>query len=170
MFMQLSAMPLAVEWQRVPWYLDARVVLPAVNASFAVIACTVLLWPVAAFVRRRRGARFGSTARDKSEHCWVRLVLVLDMLVLAGAIGLGGVAMDLTRFNPALDGPLTVLYAAAWLSVLAVPAVAWIAFRFWRDGVGSRWTRIHQTLIAVSTLIFAWFCITWGIAGTTLIY
>jgi hypothetical protein len=46
----------------------------------------------------------------------------------------------------------------------------WAAIRFWRDGVGSRWSRIHHALIAASSVMIAWFFLTFHIAGTTLSY
>ena len=39
-----------------------------------------------------------------------------------------------------------------------------------RNGTGSRWSRVHHSLIAASSLMIAWFFLTFHIAGTTLIY
>jgi hypothetical protein len=158
-FMRLSAVPIAVEWERIPWYRDARFVRAAVTTSVGVILLTLLSWPVAAFVRRRRGTAFGSNPRDAHEHRAVRLALLLDVLVLVGAAAFGSPAADPSRLNAARDAPLMLLYGVAWLSVLTAPMIGWVACRFWRDGVGSRWAQIHHTLIAASTLLLAWFCV-----------
>jgi hypothetical protein len=77
---------------------------------------------------------------------------------------------DLTLLNDALDPLLLALYALAWLGAFgAVPAV-WAAAAFWRNGAGSRWSRIHHTLFAASSVMLAWFFVTFRIAGTTLNY
>jgi hypothetical protein len=46
----------------------------------------------------------------------------------------------------------------------------WAAATFWRDSVGTRWSRVHHTLIAASSVMMAWFFLTFRIAGTTLNY
>jgi hypothetical protein len=62
------------------------------------------------------------------------------------------------------------LYALAWLGVFGAVPTLWAAIRFWRQGAGSRWSRIHHTLIAASTVMLAWFFVIFRIAGTTLNY
>jgi hypothetical protein len=42
----------AQQWQRVPWYLDIRIVGPAIIASVLVNILTVVSWPIAAIIRR----------------------------------------------------------------------------------------------------------------------
>ena len=75
-----------------------------------------------------------------------------------------GAALDET----ALDAWLLVLYALAWLGVLGTVPALWAATLFWRNGVGSRWSRIHHSLIAASSVMIAWFFVVFRIAGTTL--
>ena len=169
-FMHINAIPIAMEWERVPWHRDARVVLPVVLTSVAMITATLLAWPIAAWIRRRRNRTFGSTAQDQREYRWVRTVLGFH--VLAGLIvaALSARLADLTRFNATLDPWLVALYACAWLAVLGTIIAIWIAVRFWRERVGSLWARLHHTLLALSCVIAAWFFVTWRIAGTTLNY
>jgi CubicO group peptidase (beta-lactamase class C family) len=164
-----SVVPLALEWRRVPWYLDSRKVLPMVGAAIVVSVATLLLWPVAALWRRRR-VPFGNSQRDRRDHLWVRAVLVLDVLTLMGVLLLAGAASDITRFNAKLDPALVALYLCAWLGSLGAAMVIWVAFRFWRDRVGSIWARAHHILIAASAAVLAWFFVTWRIAGVTLNY
>ena len=171
MTMRNNAMPLAMEWERVPSWLDRRVVLPLVGVSVATAVSTIVLWPVAALRRRRRLRPFGATAQDRREHLAVRLVLISNLAATAAVVGgLLWVATDTTRFSAALDPYLVALYAAGWLSVVGAPLACWVAVRYWRDRVGSRWVRIHHTGLAVAAVIFAWFCLTWRLAGTTLTY
>jgi hypothetical protein len=80
----------------------------------------------------------------------------------------------LSSQDPALndtpDPPLLLLYAFAWLGALGAVAAVRAAAQFWRHGVGSRWSRIHHTLIAASSVMIAWVFVTFRIAGTTLTY
>jgi CubicO group peptidase (beta-lactamase class C family) len=60
--------------------------------------------------------------------------------------------------------------ALAWLGVFGAVLTLWAAALFWRNGVGNRWSRIHHSLIAASSVMIAWFFVTFHIAGTTLTY
>src|SRR5262249_1910689 len=53
--------------------------------------------------------------------------------------------------------PCCLLYAFAWLGVCGAILTVWAASLFWRTGVGSRWSRIHHSLIAASSVMIAWF-------------
>ena len=171
MSMDFSAMPLAQEWQRVSIWLDRRFVAPAVTASVMVMLITLLLWPIAAMFRRRRQRPFSNEALYRRDFWLVRTVIAIDLLALAGTGLIASIAtQDLTRLNERLDPWLAMIYALAWLGVLGSPIVVWVAWRFWRDGVATRWGRIHHTSLAASAVVFAWFALTWRIAGTTLNY
>ncbi|MDP3669238.1 MAG: hypothetical protein Q8R69_06075 [Telluria sp.] len=169
-YMRASMIPIAVEWDAVPWYLDKRFVLPAVIGSVVLIVLTLLVWPIGALLRRRRAVHFGTCQRDRREHRLVRLALIVDLLALAGTIKLANVSMDMLRLNSSLDGALLALYGVAWLAVLATLLTIAIALRFWRDRVGSSWARLYHSVIAGAMTIFSYFLVTWGIAGTTLNY
>jgi CubicO group peptidase (beta-lactamase class C family) len=171
MSMTFTAVPIAMEWQKVPVWLDRRLVTPAVSAGVAVMLSTLLLWPVAAATRRRRHRPFSKGEQDQRDFRRVRFILAVDLISLASMGLMAGIAtQDLTRLNASLDPWLTLNYVLASLGVLATPIVVWIAWRFWRDGVGTQWGRIHHTALAASAVVFAWFVITWRIAGTTLNY
>jgi CubicO group peptidase (beta-lactamase class C family) len=161
----------AVQLQRLPLYLDARWILPALAASIAVMLLTLLGWPFAALWRRWRKRRFSEVRADVRLYRTIRLVLLLDIIVILAVITLFSLAIaNLTILNAAQDPKLLALYIAAWIGVLGAIAVVWAALRFWRNGVGSRWARIHHTLLAASSVMMAWFFAVFRIAGTTLNY
>jgi hypothetical protein len=121
--------------------------------------------------RRLRKRRWSEDSGDRRRHLAARLVLLVDaaVIVATGAL-VARSGADPTVLNDALDPLLLLLYAFAWLGVLgAIPAV-WATVLFWRNGVGGRWSRIHHTLIAASSVMLAWFFVTFHIAGTTLNY
>lgn len=161
----------AIFQQRVPWSADARWIAPALVFSAAVATLTLLAWPIAALWRRWRERRWSEDRGNRRKYLAVRLVLLVDVLVIAAAAVLFAMRFaDLTIFNDALDPLLIALYALAWLGVFgAIPAL-WAAIQFWRNGVGSRWSRVHHSLLAASSVLLAWFFLTFHIAGTTLSY
>jgi CubicO group peptidase (beta-lactamase class C family) len=169
--MQLDIGPPLLQWQRVPWYIDIRLVAPAVIASVLVGLLTLIAWPIGAIVRRRRGQRWSADASVRRCHLAARLVLILQLLALVAVVVLfvAGTANP-TILSDALDPALVVLYGCAWLGGLGGFGTLWIAWQFWRKRIGGRWTRLHHTLIAVSAVTLAWFFLSWHIAGTTLNY
>jgi CubicO group peptidase (beta-lactamase class C family) len=150
MAMSYNAMPLAMEWERVPLYLDKRWVIPVVGGSMGVMILTLAVWPI---LRSRM---------------WMRLALVTQLSAIAG-IGVF-TSFDLARWNSSLDPLLVLIYACAWLGVLGALLGAWMALQYWRNNFGTVWVRLHQTVLAAAMLVFAWFCVVWRIAGTTLNY
>jgi CubicO group peptidase (beta-lactamase class C family) len=161
----------ALRLQRVPWWLDARWIVPAFVASTVVALVTLLAWPVIALWRYWRKQPWSRDGQVQRNYLAVRLVLLVDAVVIlaSAALFIMG-SRDLSILNDALDPALLVLYAFAWLGVFgAIPAL-WTAIRFWRNGIGNRWTRIHHSLMAASSVMLAWFFVMFRIAGTTLIY
>jgi hypothetical protein len=169
--MRLNIGPPAQQWQRVPSYLDVRLVASAVIASVLVGVLTLIAWPIAAILRRRRGRRWNEDASVRRCHLAARLVLILQLVVIvaAAALFVAG-TVNPTVLSDALDPALVVLYACAWLGVLGSFGALWVAWQFWRKRIGGRWTRLHHTLIAASAVTLAWFFLNWHIAGTTLNY
>jgi CubicO group peptidase (beta-lactamase class C family) len=161
----------ALRFQRVPRGVDARWILPAFVASMAVVVLTLQAWPVAALWRRWRKRRWSEDRGDRRIHLAVRLVLLADAVVIVAAAALFTMRfIDLAIFNDRLDPLLLVFYALAWLGVLGAIPMLWAAVRFWRNGTGSRWSRVHHSLIAASGVFIAWFFVTFHLAGTTLNY
>jgi CubicO group peptidase (beta-lactamase class C family) len=169
--MRLNIGPPAQQWQRVPSYLDVRLVASAVIASVLVGVLTLIAWPIAAILRRRRGRQWSEDASVRRCHLGARLVLILQLFVIfaAAALFVAG-TVNPTVLSDALDPVLLVLYACAWLGVLGSFGALWVAWQFWRKRIGGRWTRLHHTLIAASAVTLAWFFLNWHIAGTTLNY
>ena len=97
--------------------------------------------------------------------------MLVDIAAIVAAAVLFAMALtDLSILSTALDPAMLALYAAAWLGVFGTIVLLSAAIRFWRNEIGSRWSRIHHTLIAASGLMIAWFFVTFNIAGTTLVY
>jgi CubicO group peptidase (beta-lactamase class C family) len=160
----------AMRLQRVPWTLDVRWIAPAFILSTAVVRLTLLAWPVAALWRHVRQKRWSEDSGALRKYLVVRLVLLADAAVIASIAVLFTMAtIDITILNDAFDPLLLVLYAFAWLGVFGAVVAIWAAATFWRNGVGSRWSRIHRSLIAASSVMLAWFFVMFRIAGTTLV-
>jgi hypothetical protein len=159
------------QWQRVPWYLDIRLVASAIIGSVLVSILTVVAWPIAAIIRRWRGRHWSEDVWARRCHLAVRLILTLQLAVIVVTCAMFTAAtLNPTILSDALDPALVALYASAWLGVLGSFIAVWVAWHFWRKQIGGKWARIHHSLIAVSAVTLAWFFLNWNIAGTTLNY
>jgi CubicO group peptidase (beta-lactamase class C family) len=161
-------------WQRVPAYLNARVVLPVVSASGVFALVAVVAWPVGRVVRRLRRRRAAPPA-EAAPVGWARLVtrvaLALQVATVAAALALFFASRrDMTLLSGAFDPFVVGLYALAWMGVAGSVACAAIAVWFWRARAGSRGARLHHTAAALAALVLAWFFVTFHLAGTTLVY
>jgi len=161
----------AIRLQHVPWFLDVRWIGPAFVASTLVVLLTLQAWPVAALWRLWRKKKWSQDRTDRRKYLFVRLVLLVDALVIVATAVLFIMAdIDRRILDDALDPLLLVLYALAWLGVFGAILTVWATALFWQKGIGSRWSRIHHSLIAASSVMIAWFLLTFHIAGTTLTY
>ena len=151
-----------------PWFEDVRLIGPAVLASTVVLLLTLLSWPAAAIWRRWRKKPLREAQRRL--YRGARLIALVDVAVIAAALGLWFSSRDLTIFNEELDPFLIALYALAWLGVLSAIPAAWIGIRFLKNNFGSRWMRAYHVLIGTSAVVIAWFFVAFHIAGTTLTY
>jgi len=147
-------------FERVPWYLDAQLVVPLLVASVACMALSLVAWPVAAIYRWRRGPSVNTSRTARRYLLLVRLIALADVLTIA-AIALAGLGSDAGVIG---------MYAMSWLGVMGAGAAVLIAFRFWRHQIGGRAERLHVTVLAAASVYFAMFCVVWRLAGTTLNY
>lgn len=166
----LSGAPVS-EYGQVPWYEDARLVLPLVMTSLLVAALTLVAWPVAALVRRLRGRQSQDDWTVRRDQHVVHLVLLLQIAAISTAAILYVVlSEDDTFLIERLDPVFVTVYGIAWLGSLGSIITLWVAWRFWRERVGSLWKRLHHTMLACAAITLAWFLVNWNIAGTTLNY
>jgi CubicO group peptidase (beta-lactamase class C family) len=164
----------AQTWQRVPAYLNARVVLPVVSASALFALVAVAAWPVGRAVRRLRRPRAAPPGEPPAvgrARLVTRVALALQVATVAAALALHVASRrDMTLLSAAFDPFVVGLYALAWLGVAGSVPCAAVAGWFWQARAGSRAARLHHTAAALAALVLAWFFITWHLAGTTLVY
>ncbi len=169
MTMQVS--PPAVEFHRVPWHQDARLVLPLAALSFVIAFVSLVGWPVEAYFRYRKNATANADLAANKAQRLIRTISGLQVFVLGTFLSLvAWMGEDVSKLDGRLDSAFGGIYAGAWLSVLGAMIAVAIAFQFLRKSVGSRWMRIQHTVLAATTVVLAWFFVTYNIAGTTLKY
>ena len=153
----LPNMPIYVA-QRVSGLRSKAVLLPLVGGSLAFIALTLLLWPVAAIVRKRYGRTIAPDSRTRLLHRLSRGVclLILSMLAVL-AWPMSRATEDVSFLGNRADLFLHVSHVLGWLACAGLIILILTAMRFWRTAEMGWWPRVHATLLTIATLVFLWF-------------
>jgi CubicO group peptidase (beta-lactamase class C family) len=166
-------------------------------ASAGVLLLALLLWPVAALVRRHFGTKLHLGKRERRLRVAVRLVCALDLVFLVSMIlVLTSLQQNLPTSH--ITGTLHFVQGIGLLGALGTLIALYNAWRIWRSAgvpvlakataaasvdsgestettapassaVQSTWwgTKVFETLIALACLGFVWFSIYWNLFNFT---
>ncbi len=150
--------------ERVPWH-GAPPLHFAVLGGGMLLFMGVLLWAPAGWIRRRR-ARGGAGAEAPP------VVLGRRALVAAALAHVGFFVATLAMAAPDpfgfLTTPMTGFAVALTLPVLGLGATlvaGWAAWKQWREGAGSSWSRAGVSAMVVVALLFAGSLHYWNLLG-----
>lgn len=155
----LPASPIQLA-QRVTGFANKKVLVPLAGVSLGILVLTLLLWPVAAIIRKRYARPLFSTTRDRMLYLLSRVICVLEI----GLIVLIAVPLNLANRNVAYIGDginpwLGTAHVMGWAATLGLIVLAIAAVRFWRVPELGWWARVHATLLLIASvafLSFAW--------------
>lgn len=152
-----SPYPLFI-FQRVGAGEDKQILLPVVLVSLGLMLLALLLWPVAALVRRHYGRPLELTPRQRRIRLAVKIVLALNILFVACIAGIVTYAFsDIAAFN---DGLNKWIYLAQFIGVLAAIGtlvVLYDAASSWLDMSRTIWYKLNATILALACLGLLWF-------------
>lgn len=161
--MQLGGAP--ATYLRVPWWMDARLVMPVLVLCCLIASVVVLAWPL----RARRHARTRETEALRAMKT-TRFAMALEVAAIAAAWWL----VTAGQASVAIAAPATTfvamaIYAAAWGGVVLAVLAAW---RYVLSLAASPRAPVpglaFEGVLAIVALLLAAFCLYWRIAGTTL--
>ena len=144
--------------QRVGVSQNSKVLLAVLGISLALMLLTLILWPVGWFVRRHYGHRLELSPTEKLLRILVRVVFALDLIFVAGLIGL--ILYGLTHLDVFGDRGSTwfrifqivgLIGAIGTLVVIVNTVVAWIGKRT------SIWGKLQATIMLLACLGVLWF-------------
>ena len=143
--------------QRIGTLQNGKLLLFVLIASLVFMLLTLLLWPVAWFVRRHYGRKLELSSRERLLRILSRIVFALDIIFIAAFFGL--VTYGLTHLEIFSDRGgvwfrivqiVGVLGAVGTLVVLANAIVTWTSKR-------SRWVKVGATLMLLAGVGVLWF-------------
>ncbi|HEX6050617.1 MAG TPA: serine hydrolase domain-containing protein [Gemmatimonadaceae bacterium] len=145
--------------ERIPWYAS-----PKLHWVLLGLGVLVFLGTIIAAVRRLARRRFG-TPRPEDALPGRPLVVTVALLNLVFLVAVGVI---IGSGGGLLEGPLTGLKIALALPVIGVLVAlgaAFVAWRQWTTGAGTRGARLLYSSAVVVALLFAWSLSQWNLLG-----
>jgi CubicO group peptidase (beta-lactamase class C family) len=152
----ISAYPFMV-WDSVPSYKSSTFLLFLIGFMLTIFLLTLILWPVAAIIRRHYGVRLDRTSQENRRRRLVRLIIFVDLLlILAYALFVVEGFENISVLSTQFDSVIRIFMVIAIIAAIATLYVIVVALRSWADPKRRIWGKLHDTAIAISGVIFLW--------------
>lgn len=151
-----SENPVAV-LQQASFLHSAPLNLTVLAFSLVILLCTLLLWPLAAVLRRADRAVSGMSTHVRRLRLYQRLAVVFDVIYLFAWFELikPVLSTDLAIYNTAHDWLVRSLQVSGLLAILAALVGVWAAWRMFF--VDASWlSRTWSVLVALALLGVVW--------------
>jgi CubicO group peptidase (beta-lactamase class C family) len=158
-------------FQRSPWYENSGLNLPLIIGALSVLVLTMVLWPVAALIRRHYGHKLSLSPQARRLRIIARLACLLDLIfVIALATFFTMTEKDIGLLSPRFDPVLRIIQIVGWLGIVGTLAVLYSALRSWREP--ERWwlSKLADAVIAAACVAFVWFVYVWNMLHWSLRY
>jgi CubicO group peptidase (beta-lactamase class C family) len=158
-------------FERAPWSENSGLNLPLIVTALAVLIATLLVWPIAALVRRHYGQRLNLTPWQRKSRLLTRLACLLDLLFICGLVAFFTISeKDIGLLSPRFNPLLRLIQIVGWLGVIGTVAALYRAGDSWREQGRWIWSKLGDTLVALACLAFLWFVYTWNMLHWNLRY
>lgn len=155
---ELLPQPAIVQATRTVWYESKPFLLLLVGTSLALIVLTLLLWPVAALVRRRYSRKLFDGAHGRGLFVITRMVcLCVVIWLIIIAVLSSRVSTDISLLGNGINRWLTILHLLGWIAALGAIVALVAAVQFMRTSGLGLWLRAHALLLALALVAFVWF-------------
>ncbi len=144
-------------FDRAPWYANGALLLPMFGVAIAVLAISVVLWPVGAIVRWRYRAASGLDARARRARRISRIAAIAILGAIAGWVMLFVmISTDLSHLSASTDlllRALQILGAVAFIGGFLL--TSWNLFVVWSKRPG--WfARLWSVVLFASAAAILW--------------
>ncbi len=166
---EMLPFPAIYEGQRVPLYNDKRLINPVIGGNLALVLLTVLLWPVAVFVRRKYQRPLFASKWDRVLYFLSRLVCVGELIfILAPVITFSQGLEHLVLLGDEINPWLQALHIFGWVLMAGIILLVISAVRFARLPGHGFWFRTHAILLALGGIAFGLFTWQYHLLGPSL--
>jgi CubicO group peptidase (beta-lactamase class C family) len=145
--------------------------MPAAVASLVALALTVLVWPVAALVRRRYRQPLPYSGPEAKAYRWVRIGALLSLAAICGWVGMIMLMFsDLKLLSSGLDWLVILVRLLGGIAVFAGLALAlWHLSVVWK--APKRWLgKAWAVVLVLATAVVAWVAVAYHLIGISTNY
>jgi CubicO group peptidase (beta-lactamase class C family) len=137
-------------FQAVPFHRSSALNLPLFLIAFAIVALTVIFWPISWLVRRGYGVQSSQSAPLRRVRLYTQLAAAFDVLYLIAWMMLlkPVLSLDLQVYSAALDPLVRALQLAGLATIAAAVVGLWSSWRLFRLKVSIRYRLWNGALVA----------------------
>ena len=137
--------------------------------GLGVLGLTVLLWPVAAIVRKHYSKQLGYTPSDSRLRLLARIVSILFLVFYVGWLSVLSLSDDPNGIN-GLPPWIVALGILGVICTFATTLVWLNAVRSLRNPTRWIWTKLHDLVLALACLALVWLAFTWNLMNFNIHY
>jgi len=144
--------------QRIGTLENGKLLLTVLGISLGLMLLTLLLWPVAWFVRRHYGRKLEWTGRDRLLRILVRLVFLIDLIFIVAFFAL--VTYGLTHLEILSDrGTIwfRIVQTIGIIGAVGTLVALFNAFVTWTGRRWSIWMKLQAALFVLACFGLLWF-------------
>jgi len=155
--------------QRASAWKSSSMQLPIIISALVILVLTLVLWPVAAILRKHYGKPLTLTPQQRRLRVLVRLACVAFVVFFGAYLGFFAAALkDIGLLSPKGNPWLRLIQLFGWLGVIGTLIALYNALRSWQDSARWLWSKIGDTLIALACLgavcfVFTWHMLHWSL-------
>jgi len=158
-------------FERSPWNENSSFNLPLIISALVIMLLSLLLWPVAALVRRHYGQKLSLTNQQRRLRLLVRLTCLFDLLFVVGfAVFFTMSDKDIGLLSPRFNPLLRMIQIVGWIGVVGTLVALYNALRSWQAQGRWFWSKLADGLVALACVAFVWFVFTWNLLHWSLRY
>ena len=158
-------------FQQVLWYKNTYLSQAIFFGSLSVFGLALVLWPLAAILRWHYGSTLDLTPGERRARLRTRLVCLIDLVFLLAWIAYGSfAAKDFSLLSSSFDPWLRLMELTGVIGILGMLIAVHNCLKAWSSPHRWFWSKIVETLIALSTIALTWFIFTWHMLALSLNY
>ncbi len=138
--------------------------------SLFIILSTLLSWPIAAMIRKHYDKPLMLNLHDKCLRIFVHLVCVSIVIYIVGLLILASALNDFSLLSQRTDFWLRTLQGIGLVIGLGSLLAIYNSIRCWANKQRWLWSKIWNTLLALSCMSFFWFIYHWNLMNFDLNY
>jgi CubicO group peptidase (beta-lactamase class C family) len=147
-------------FDKVSWSKNSNFLLILFVSSVAILLLNLILWPVAAWIRRHYGITLGLSLSEKRWRTIVRLICAVNLLFVIGfVVILAQADSNLSILNTKMDFWFHLVQIVGLIGIVSTVFAVYAAYLFVKNSQNGKWLKFQYAAVALGCISFAWFVI-----------